>query len=118
MQLTVIEQNPETTLLQILSDDSQKVSRTIVPTDTISIEDGVVTCAIDPYEGIPYGLPWEEILQVDLTVEELANNLRRYGLWTAEDIHGNPPALMSAIAVSYGMSASNLTGAVTKFTQE
>jgi len=117
MKLQVIESNDESTLLQFIDTDGF-VNRVVVPSSTITFDGEVVNCSIDPYEGIPYGLPWEEILDVDLTVKELANNLRRYGIWVADDLKNNPQGFRSAIAYFYGMSAAKITGAVTRFSQE
>jgi hypothetical protein len=45
-------------------------------------------------KGIPYGLPWEEYIEVTATPEQIANELRRQGVWCWQDI--NNAALSAA----------------------
>ena len=37
--------------------------------------------------GIPYGLPWEKWIEVVATPEDIANELRRQGVWCWEDMN-------------------------------
>ena len=38
-------------------------------------------------KGIPYGLPWEKWIEVVATPEDIANELRRQGVWCWEDMN-------------------------------
>lgn len=40
----------------------------------------------DLAKGIPYGLPWEEWIEVEVTPESIANEMRRWGVWCWSDI--------------------------------
>jgi hypothetical protein len=40
----------------------------------------------DLERGIPYGLPWEEYIEVTATPASIANELRRMGAWRREDL--------------------------------
>lgn len=40
----------------------------------------------DLERGIPYGLPWEEYIEVEVTPASIANELRRLGAWRREDL--------------------------------
>lgn len=37
-------------------------------------------------KAVPFGLPWEEIVNVTATAESIANDLRRHNVWKYEDI--------------------------------
>ena len=41
----------------------------------------------DLAKGIPYGLPWEDWIEVTATPENIANELRRQGVWCWQDIN-------------------------------
>ena len=45
-------------------------------------------------QAIPYGLPWEQWIEVTATPEGIANELRRQGMWRWEDF--NKAALSAA----------------------
>lgn len=37
--------------------------------------------------GIVYGDPWEDFMELNATAENMANELRRRGMWVAEDLN-------------------------------
>ena len=57
---------------------------------------------------IPYGLPWEDIVALAATPEIIAHELRRRGIWTAEDLRDSGGAAMGAIQSAYGLDLSML----------
>jgi hypothetical protein len=46
--------------------------------------------------GVPYGLPLESI-KVEITAGDVARELHRAGIWTAEDLFAQAPAAKAAI---------------------
>ena len=40
----------------------------------------------DLEKGIPYGLSWEQWIEIEATPERIANELRRMGVWCWQDI--------------------------------
>ena len=52
----------------------------------VKLEDGTVS-GKDLERGIPYGLPWEEWIEVQATPEKVANELRRQGVWCWQDVN-------------------------------
>lgn len=50
-----------------------------------SIKDGTVK-ETTLKRAVPYGIPWEKCIKITATPEEIANELRRAGMWTLEDI--------------------------------
>lgn len=115
MIIKVVEEFEHTTLIQTV-DDQGHVNRYVLPSGEVEVgEDGVVFTTLDPIEGVQWGIPWEEILEIDLTVEDLAHEFRRRGLWTYDDLVTRHPDLQAAILKSSGMSAANIRTAVLKF---
>jgi len=66
--------------------------RAYVPLDRV--RDNTVESR-DLERGIPYGLPWEQWITIEVTPESIANDLRRRGVWTWADIN-NHAALLAA----------------------
>lgn len=58
--------------------------------------------------GIPYGLPWEEMIKLSATPQALADELRRNGIYTYADLEANPQAVMGCIQKVYGVELSTL----------
>ena len=50
---------------------------------------------------MPYGEPWEDIIELRATPREMAKNLRKVGIWTLEDLRKNPNAALGAIMATY-----------------
>ena len=54
--------------------------------------------------GIPYGVPWAEILvPKTISPEDLEAALRSRGIWTAEDAQASPQAIAGAIVELIGV---------------
>jgi len=87
------------------------LKRGYVPANEVSA-DG--KCPADVLSAsIPYGAPWEEILEEILrmrprTADEFANSLRAHGIWTAEDIERNPRGAQRAINAIIGVTIGAL----------
>ena len=50
------------------------------------VEEGTVATK-DLERGIPYGLPWEEFIEITATQKHIANELRRQGVWCWQDMN-------------------------------
>lgn len=66
----------------------------------------------DPHRGIPYGEPWEEYLMEagmpEATAAGIANELRRMGIWTVEELQADPETARAAFQKGYGMDVQRL----------
>jgi hypothetical protein len=71
-------------------DEEGMYHRAYVPTG--KVEDGAVARKVLE-RGAPYGLPWEEFIEITATPGLIANRLRQRGMWRMEDLH--PQKLMS-----------------------
>jgi len=62
--------------------------------------------------GITYGEPWEEMIVLSATPEAIAEQLRKCGIWTREDLEARPNQALSAIQAAYGVGLAALLRAV------
>ena len=66
------------------TDEEGQYRRAYVPGS--KVQDGTVA-GKELAKGIPYGLPWEDWIEVTATPQHIANELRRQGVWCWEDIN-------------------------------
>jgi len=69
---------------------------------------------VDPVvlaRGIEYGSPWEELLEIRVTPELIAAELRRRGIWTVDDLHRKPGEALAALQAAYGVDYQSLVQA-------
>jgi hypothetical protein len=105
--VTVIENRGPAVLVEYKKDG--RLFRTIIP------QEELINGQVDEYTlaalGIPYGLPWEEMIKMKSTPERLAEELRIRGIWTIEDLRRNQPVLFGAIQAVYGLDLAGLINA-------
>jgi len=83
--------------------------RRFVPSSSVG---GGAVLSTDWEAGIPYGIPWEKLPPLPLT--ELAAQLRKRGIWTAEDLRTNQQQAVEAIRVTHRIYLGDLN----KFAKE
>ncbi len=86
VQARLIESRGEYLLVEYT--DGEDPFRVIVELGDVELQDGGVVLA-DPKvlrQGVPYGLPWEDIIEIHITPADVARKLRQYGIWTLDDI--------------------------------
>ena len=78
-------------------------ARAHVPPD--QIENGKVDANVLE-AGVPYGIPWENFLRIEVTAGMVAMQLRRMGIWTLDDLKQRAPeakrAVQEAVAFDIG----------------
>jgi len=66
--------------------------------------------------GIPYGVPWEDVLEVPkLTAADIAQRLRKSGYYTSADIERNVKGADKAIKQAVGIHAGGLHNAARQY---
>ena len=83
LPVRLVAHEGESALVQWIDADGM-YCRVYVPLD--KLEEGTVASK-DLERGIPYGLPWEEWIEVQATPEKVANELRRQGVWCWQDVN-------------------------------
>lgn len=104
MKTKLIRRQENVALVEVYDDG--KYSRVIVPSNLVS-QSGVVSADVVEM-GIPYGCPWEEMITLTATPEMIANELRKRGVYTVEDLMKSPNAAFSAIQYIYSLDAQSL----------
>lgn len=96
IEVKIISQRGQSALVEYFKDG--KLCRVTVPAKEII--DGQIN-AYNLNMGIPYGLPWAQLIPMAATSKQLEQNLRRVGVWTKEDALSNAPAVLGAIQATY-----------------
>ena len=107
VKVKVIQQKGQAALVEWIAEEGAR--RATIPASTIV--KGQVSQDELEY-GIEYGEPWEELITISATPETIAEELRRCGIWTKEDLESRPTQVLSAIQAAYGFGLADLLRAV------
>ena len=86
-------------------DDKGQLKRATIP------QADIVDNEVSSYKlkmGIPHGLDWAKLITLQATPELLEQNLRRAGIWTADDALNNAPKVLGAIQATYQLDLGKL----------
>lgn len=61
-----------------------------------------------PKAGIPYGVEWSRIVELNVSPEEMEKNLKAQGIWTVADLRNNPDGARAALQATYGIDLGAL----------
>lgn len=106
----VVQRRGESALVEWL-DGEQQIRATIPVTavvDDLVAEDVLAA-------GIPYGVPWGELVQLTATPEAVQAELYRVGVWTVEDLRRNPQLALGALQRVYGVDLAALMRAAKEY---
>ena len=101
MKVNLLSENDKTSLVEYVEDGN--IQRVYIPSNTIT--DG--ECMKETLDaGLCYGIPWEYALELNVTPELLANNLRNAGIWTADDV--KPNVIFTVLQQTYGVDVASV----------
>ena len=103
IDVKILQQSGHSVLVEYL--EKGKLKRATIPPDTI--KEGQVS-QYSLKLGIPYGLPWAELITLKASPERLQEELHRIGIWTAEDALQNAQGVLGAIQATYGTDMSKI----------
>lgn len=106
--MKIIKRQGQASLIEFI-DENGRLSRVVVPQGKENDPDVLE-------EGIPYGIPWEDIFFPQTTPQIVADELRRRGIWTIEDLQANRSAALGAIQTAYGQDLAALMIAAKDYT--
>ena len=69
-------------------------------------------------QGAPYGVPWAEVLTINVTAERLEAALHGAGLWTPADVQAHPDRALGALQAAYGIDLGALLEAAARYPKE
>lgn len=107
IDVEVVSVKDKTSLVKYL--DGDDLHKVYIPTSKLSkgkVEEPVLK------KGVPYGLPWDKIELPEITGEQLAEELHKRNIWTAEEFRRNPEGVRAAINHLYGKPLAILTAFV------
>lgn len=94
------------------------LARALVTHNMLQTREGRAATVIAPERGIPYGVPWEYVLpDMQATRGRLADELRRRGIWTVEDLRAHPQEIMGALTSVYGVDLAAILNAAKDYTR-
>lgn len=100
----IIRTDNKTVLIEYLV--AGKYNRSIVKTTDVK-SGKVAESVID--RSIPYGVPWDEFEFSIPDVEAVANELRRNGIYTADDLRAKMNIAMMIMIKSFGATRADLS---------
>lgn len=113
----VVESKGKSALVQWR--DGDDLRRAYVPADKVTVADEGARCDEDTLKaGIPYGVPWEELIKFDIDPAAIARELRLRGIWTSRDLEMNPKALRRAVDEATGLTPSALRRAAAQYEKQ
>ena len=59
-------------------------------------------------KGIPYGVPFAQLLNIKTTASDVQQKLRNRGLWTYKDLEQNQELLLNAIKEALSIDRANI----------
>ena len=104
MEVKIIARDGHSALIEWV--DNGKLYRGILPIASIRGDSYVTKTELK--RAAPYGTPWEEVVILKATSEQLAQNLRMRGIWTGQDVYDQPEQTQSAIMATYGLDYHTL----------
>ena len=104
MKIKVVAETGKSSIVEYYDGSTQRV---VVPSSVIH---GDTLDDADLAAGVPYGVPWQAV-----TTPEIANELRRVGIWTAQDLDARPQLAITAIQRVIGQTLAVLRKAAQKY---
>ena len=104
VEVTTVKSGNETALVETVKDG--KLCRHVIPLAALT-DKGVLPSVLKL--GVKYGIPWEQELKLSATVEKLASNMRKAGLWTADDVLGNYNKVLGVLQATYGVDLGKIS---------
>ena len=114
MNVKIINTQNEMALVEWLDDDNVFQRSWVVQRMLDQTKDGHIEVE-EPEQGIPYGVPFDKCLQLYASPLSVCRELRKRGLWTADDVQARPREVLGALQAAYGIDLANLIRAAKDF---
>jgi len=96
-------------------EDNKYIKRGFIPLDSVENDQAH---ADELLSAIPYGIPWADIVKLEADPVILENELRRYNIWTLEDLTKEPNKAISVLQLVYSMDYAALKHAARQFSSK
>lgn len=112
MEVRVVRRKNGLLLVEWQEGDLPK--RAWVTPDMVLDDQESVAVVDNPSAGIPYGVEFWRLVEMAATPQDLDRELKRRGIWTAEDLRAHPNVVLSALQDVYGVDLAALYQAVSR----
>ena len=93
--------------------------RGFVPDTAVDVSGGSrVTASVSESDlamALPYGVPWADVVTLELSMKEMEQALHNRGIWTAQDVRENHWAATAAIGYAYSANTRSLIEAAESY---
>ena len=110
VRVNVISRNHSGALVEFV--EGQAVRRKTVAAAAL---DGEKIAQDDLDMGVPYGIPWADLVQATVTPATIEKALHNAGVWTLEDLISNPRRAIGALQSAYGLDIAALIRAANEY---
>jgi hypothetical protein len=103
MKVNVIGRKNAAALIQYHDEANDMLHRVVVPHATLEgeyVSDDEIALAI------PVGVAWEDVIRLQTTPTDIQRELRRRGVWTAQDAISRPNDVIAAVSAAYGLDVA------------
>lgn len=104
ISITAIGREGQAALVQWV-DEQGALRRAHIPTTSVMTDAVGQTKALasELRLGIPYGIPWAQLIKPAVTSERIEQALHDVGIWTVKDLQANTQAAVGALQTAYGV---------------
>ena len=101
-EVTIVREQRDMTLVE-WTDKQDVPQRHWVKSTWVTDRSGKTGKVSNPEQGYPYGVDFLNTLSPAVTPAVICRELRRRGLWTADDLQKNPNVLRGALQAAYSL---------------
>lgn len=110
VKVRVVQRRGESALVEWL--DGEQQNRVTIPVTAV-VNDHVADDVL--LAGVPYGVPWAELVQLTATPAAVQSELYRVGVWTVDDLRQKPQLALGALQRVYGVDLAALMRAAKEY---
>lgn len=107
VMVTILREERNMSLVQ-WTDEYDVPQRNWVKVSMVENRSGKTGQVAKPEQGYPYGVDFSYALIPSVTSRDICRELRKRGLWTAEDLQKNPELIKGALQAAYGTDLSQI----------
>lgn len=100
------------------TDAAGVLQRSWVTEDMIQEKEGNHATVIDPGAGVPFGVPFAQIVEFSADPKEFERELHKRGIWTTEDVRNNLGAVRNALIAAYSTDVREILRSLERYEQE
>jgi hypothetical protein len=116
LEVRLITRQKDLALIEWMEDEEAR--RSWLPAKEVAQWADGTFHATEPARGIPYGDDFLGSTKLQATANAVGKELRRRGIWTADDALSNAPAVFGALQTVYGLDVAGVLAAAAAYKRE